>query len=151
MKECVYLNQPLFETNDPVRHLKKEKEIIDIIKAVKGDEVVVRLHPRETEKRVYKSLHIENDRAMWELICENNLSEKSILIASFSTAQFTPKMYCNKEPRLVFTYKLYDDYKEGEIEKFTLMVEKLREVYTDKERILIPKSIQDLKEAIRQC
>lgn len=139
----IYLNQPLCETPDPISHREREREIIGLLSSVKKKELAVRLHPREREKEIYRGLIKENDNSMWEIICEDEITNDHILISAFSTAQLTPKMYYNKEPNLIFTFKLYDDYTMEQREIFQELIDELRHKYNHQNRIMEPETIDE--------
>ena len=148
LPNCIYLNQPIYETPNPTVHKEREKEIIGLLCKIKRGELAVRLHPREREKEIYKGLIRENEHTMWEIICENEMTSDHTLISAFSTAQFTPKMYFGKEPNLIFTFKLYDDYTADQIEIFQELVNKLRCKYSNQSHIMEPETIEEFIKCI---
>lgn len=150
LPECIYLNQPFFESPDYLGHKEREIEIIKLLRRIKNDDWIVRLHPREKETDIYYGLFDDNEKNIWEIICEDEITDKHILISSFSTAQFTPKMYFDKEPSLVFTYKLYNDYTENQIALYQQLISKLKSKYNNQNRIKEPKTIDELITCIAQ-
>ncbi len=72
-----------------------------------------------------------------------------VLISCASTAAFNPKFMFNHEPYVIFTYRLYNTYRQIGVERDDWMADALLDAYEDKSRILIPNSIIELQEMIR--
>lgn len=120
------------------------------------DQVVYRKHPRENNYSTNWKCVDKGDN-MWELICQENIGENSVLISSFSTALFTPKLLFGKEPWLIYTHKLYKDYfiesnvmTEGLNEGINSMISNLKQSYKCPEKIICVSKIDELKEVIRK-
>lgn len=144
----IYLNQPIGELVMDDSYFNKEKEVLETLHKKLGDEISVRMHPRESDKASYKKFTLMDNTSMWEMICTEKIDNNNTLISFFSTAQFTPKMLYNKEPNLVFLYKLFDNCDSGVVRRIEALIEELRETYIEKERILIPETVDDLDEII---
>nr|MCR5598170.1 hypothetical protein [Lachnospiraceae bacterium] len=67
-----------------------------------GTEFVIRPHPRD-KNISWKSNNgvIDQVGEQWECICMDDITDDHILIGSYSTAQFTPKFYFDKEPWVI--------------------------------------------------
>ena len=63
----------------------------------------------------------------------------SLWIGAFSTAQFTPKMMFDREPTLVFLYKLYGCQFNNADE----LVERIRASYRDPQKVLVPQTKEE--------
>jgi hypothetical protein len=86
---------------------------------------------------------------LWELICARQITDNHVLISGYSTAQFSPKFLYNKEPWLIFTFKLYTGFfSDQKIESMQEVIERIRNGYENKEKLLIPKNVEELKEAL---
>lgn len=138
--KMIYLVQPIHELCD--RLLVNEE---DLIKNLISKKIVVRNHPRyEIELQDV----IQDSGNMWELEClKGKISDEHILISCFSTAQFMPKILVDCEPVLVFTYQIFLDEKELQNEKWKNiinLVDELKRMYKNPERIFVPKSMDEL-------
>lgn len=113
------------------------------------EEALIRVHPRSTSK--YRSLEVDYGENMWELECINNINDSHVLIGDFSMAQANPKMICNKEPILVFIYKLlYKNLSDSMSNYFEKQINIVYSAYTDKRKIFIPNNVKELSEIIQK-
>lgn len=141
-KKLIYLSQPTNELG--VNLENSEKEINKCLLKFKN-QVVYRRHPRDiSEKKI--NFSEDQSSSLWELICEEQLSNDSILLSICSSSQIIPKLLYNKEPWIIFTYKLYglensDVYKN----RFKPVIEMIKQIYNDKKKVLEPTSIDDLE------
>lgn len=92
----------------------------------------------DREKYIFESLYMQLPRQ----------SERT-LISCVSTTAFTPKFMFGEEPTIIFTYRLYNDYRQHPVESDDRLAEILRSSYTDKNKVLIPNSTHDLARMIR--
>lgn len=137
----VYLTQPLRETAIGEKADIIENEILSVIK----DSVVLRVHPRQ-DKEKFSCYSIDDVGNLWEIECARQLTDSHVLVSAFSTAQFTPKMLFNKEPTIVFTYELFGDFFENAED----MVQKLRTMYKNPDKIIIVKDLDELRGLLSQ-
>lgn len=135
-KRYIYLTQPFYETAVGEKARKIEKTIINSVK----EEVVVRVHPRQ-DANEYKEYFTDNISNQWELESGEQITDENVLIGTFSTAQFTPKLLFGKEPRVIFTYKLYglesNDYEES--------IERLRSLYNNPLKVIVIENLEELQ------
>lgn len=148
-QHIIYLNQPLRDMPDPDSHKQGEKQILQIINEQAGDELIIRIHPRETETEIYQGLTTENSENMWELMCNDCITEGHSLVSFFSTALFAPKLFFNKEPYLIFTFMLFQSCPDSQKNRYLQLVEKLQSEYSKKDRITVPRTVEELTDAIR--
>ena len=142
-----YLTQPLEGLFDNTEF----KNNIENILLEFQDDCFVRLHPRDFfGGKIKEKLSIDDSTGLWELICLNSITEEHILISGVSTAQLIPKLFYNIEPWLIFTYKLYKFDKRFESDYFSseLLVEKIRKEYKCKYKIMVPETLNELRENI---
>lgn len=102
-------------------------------------------HPSEME--IPQGVNLLCTNLPWELELES-LSGNATLISYFSTALITPKLLYNKEPNVIFLYKMlegYDFYKADEI------VERLRDVYSKPQKVYVPHNMNDFKKFLYEC
>lgn len=138
----VYLSAP----ND--NHIDKYWEIENrILMELNGinKSFVVRLHPRQKEAE-YEDFTLDKNRLLWELIVLQHINNRSVLIASFSTAQLVPKLLYNLEPALIFTYPLYLSDTSSEVyNRIELAVENLKRIYSEPQKIAVIHKYSELK------
>lgn len=140
-RHYIYLTQPLSETTAGEVSQEIEASILSLIK----DDSLIRVHPRQ-DKKQYSEYYTDTVDNLWELECAYHITEKHVLIGAFSTAQFSPKMLFDKEPEVIFTYKLYGNTFENADET----VEILRSMYTDPQKVIVAHNLQDLCKLITQ-
>ncbi len=102
--KIVVLTQPHLDVNTGESHDQKLYECLNDL----ADNVVVRMHPRQ--KDGFKNFKYELDATnnMWELMCSQEITDDNVLIGECSTAQFTPFIIANKQPWLIFLFKIYN-------------------------------------------
>lgn len=149
--QIIYLTQPIESTNvELVRQAHMiERTIETKLEERFSDNVLVRPHPRQFDKD-YGALTVDKRRLSWELSCSIKTSENSLLIALFSTAQIIPKILYNKEPYLMFLYKMFPENLAGTYNEIENSILRLKSVYFQKERILIPESVSEMESMISQ-
>lgn len=145
--KIVYLTQPLDE-----RKGFKEKNEIDLLKVIEdiaGVGWIVRVHPKQVWDG-YSEYKLDSYHNMWELECIHQIGDDNVLVGAFSTAQFYPKILVDKEPCLVFVYKLliHDADKDEFCIRAGQMITKLKQAYKDPERIFVPDNIVELRSAL---
>ncbi|NTK91234.1 hypothetical protein HQ677_12100 [Enterococcus faecium] len=140
INNVVYLGQPQYPyyNGDYDVSIKMiEEELMRF-----NERVIYRPHPSQNEIDHFK--HVDISRSQWEVL-SGILSEDKVLIGICSTAQFTPKYIYDKEPVLIFTLQIFDNYCPVETKVQLLeMIEDMKSIYKHKERIICPKSVQDL-------
>lgn len=144
----IYMNQPLMDFGK--EHLVYEKQIIDEITKNLKLNCIARLHPREIKTDIYSQMQIDNEGNMWELICANDITENAYIVGMFSTAQFVPKYFYNKEPYIIFTFRLYKDLDSSVLKRYETQAMQLKDLYVNKEKIIIIDSINDIKKIIEK-
>lgn len=142
----IYLSQPFLKNNFEDKNFIRRNEIFQSISKVSNGDLLLRFHPRE---KILHDLELESENTQnWELTSLNSITDSKILITSYSTAAFVPKFLYNKEPYVVFLYKLFE-YPEYEISSIETMVRKLKNVYSDKDKIIIVENIDDLDSTLK--
>lgn len=145
---CVFLT---VGNRVPQRVLEIQKKCLNAVDRSWTAPFVLREHPSSTTV-TDELAHAVPDKsgALWEMLCiDGFVSDNSILISFSSTAQITPKMLVGKEPILVFLAELLpDDFKDKRnmVETMSNAVE----MYENKERVLIPRSVEELSEVLKR-
>lgn len=117
------------------------EKIIDQTCLARSD-VIIRKHPRD--KRSYNNYNVDEGVNMWELECIKNLNNSHVLLSCCSTAQLTPKLICQKEPYLVFLYKLFLNEDSPYIKINIDVINNIRNMYSDCNKIFVPNNIEEL-------
>lgn len=141
-KKVVYLSQPLIEVHDA--RIDIEFDILNTIAQNSRDDLIVRVHPRQ-KAEIYKEYFRDEINNLWELECEKQITDEHILISAFSTAQVMPKLLRGKEPTIIFLFKIFGCYDDC-----MKIVEKMVNMYQNKEKIYIPESINELERIIKK-
>ncbi len=131
----VYLTQPLAETAAGGDAAATERSILEKF----GNDTVIRVHPRQ-DTQTYAAHTLDTYRNMWELECARQITDDHTLVGAFSTAQFIPKMLYDKEPTVIFLYKLFGNA----FENADVMIDTLRGMYTHPEKIVVAESLEEL-------
>lgn len=97
-------------------------------------------HPRYDNNCEYDFETMSN-KNIWELyVCNTPDFNNKCLIAVHSTAVFSPKILFDKEPFIILLYKLLDHPYKG----LDYFIKKFTELYEDREKIMIPKTLEEL-------
>ena len=126
---------------------RKCKSLVDrSMKALKGARFIYRVHPiEEIDNKFYDNFcTLDECKNMWEIECQNSLTDDHILMSFFSTASFTPKLLYGKEPYLIFLDNMtgYEFLNAGDF------IYGLKSLYRDPKKIMQPKSEGELFEII---
>ena len=106
------------------------------------DDVIFRPHPAEKEYERYLDIALDKYNNQWELECFYNLTDEHIIINFFSTTAVTPKLLFDKEPVVIFLYKL-SNYGKELVDKYDEFINELKNMYRNKSRVIV---INDLRE-----
>lgn len=155
--QFVYLGAPFFglkdlmvNSNDGGDNFEERCEIImkSAISATKKTKFIYRQHPIEKiDESYYKNNCIfDTHHNMWEIECQNTITDNHIIVSFFSTASFTPKMLFGKEPYVIFLYKTLG------IEFFNAnkLVNSLQSLYNNPKKIILVEDLDQLKRVIEE-
>ncbi|MGN0414032.1 MAG: hypothetical protein ACI4FX_00900 [Agathobacter sp.] len=144
----VYLTQPNDDHNSLVDEV--DQEIYQNLFEINPD-CIIRKHPRDNSCVPEKFKQVDPGIDMWELICQDCISGNHVLIGQYSTAQIACKMMYDKEPIIIFTYLLYKNARDAEkISNITSAVERIRNSYRDKDRVIVIHDIEELRQIVSQ-
>lgn len=145
-RRFIYLTQPVEKDTGNQTDKNTISQILSLFKCLSGN-LIIRLHPRDNKIEYSKySLMIDSSKANWELISASEITDNHILISKNSTAALIPKLLYDKEPVLIFTYRLYSAF-HG-LNEFELLIKKLKSAYSDGNRIIVIKDFKELKKRI---
>ena len=134
----------------------KSTQILEAIVNAGGDEnVIAKVHQNQTthaqrfagkfEDRIY----VDRDKYIFEgLYVQTKNRNNKALISCISTAAINPKFMFDEEPYVIFTYRLYDGYRQCGVERDDWMAKALIDAYEDKSKVMIPNSVYELEEMI---
>lgn len=135
----------------PMERIKEYNgfDLYGFMAELKGKECLLRYHPCSKQTPL-ENIDIDRLNNSWELECVDEITDNHVLVGYYSTSQLMPKIIADKEPYVIFTYKLMTT-KEGEYrfsgyEEFISLV---KDKYRDKNKIFIPNDINDLINVIR--
>ena len=134
-------------SNRILRNLIQESCPQEIITKVHtGDPVHAQEFAKELENRIF----VDRQVYVFEgLYAQLDKAENMVLISCASTAAINPKFMFNQEPYVIFTYRLYDTYRQCGIERDDWIASALKDAYEDKARVMIPNTMQELRNMIR--
>ena len=146
--KVVYITQPMEEWDGYSK--EQEEEILGLVAETFGDRAIGRVHPRQQLESL-KGIPVCGIQNLWELECFNQINEDNILIGGFSTAQLTPKLFCDKEPVVIFTLKLtVPGAKKDRQEKILRLIEGFRRSYRDPGRVFLPETMEELAALLKE-
>lgn len=125
---------------------KNEHEVLAAI-SISGLHAQFRPHPRKLDfSDVPDSFDIDQQRDFWEASWMLGIyDEHTALIGAGSTALLTPKIMFDKEPFVIFTHRLVNDGFDNNSEE---SYEDILDRYTNKYRVIAPKTINELEDAL---
>ena len=146
----VYLTNPDdfgLNSNNRTSLLSVQEVLSDVCNS-KEMTLIRRKHPRELSNDTPISVDFTEDNTnnMWEMLCRYEISDQHILVALFSTAQFTPCMLFGKEPWIIFLYEIAQNGISEEIRNnMNNVVNTLKQHYNSPEKIIVPTTIDELR------
>ena len=143
------MDKPAYKGVDQFRILA------DLEKVAERSDIMVRVHPRD-QSGIYEEKGFSEDPNTgipWEeLLLYHDFSD-NILVTSFSTAVFSPKIICNQEPKVLFlkTALLEKNNQENrDMDSFDRFASGVKEMYCDPSRICIPRTRNEMLEQLRE-
>lgn len=105
-------------------------------------------HPRNKVDNIYcYDECIKNQ--IWELkILNMNNIDNICLISPYSTACLTPNILYGMEPYVILTYNMISDSDITSKKNFRSLVEKMKENYKDKNKIMVPMNIDEYRKCL---
>lgn len=119
----------------------KMDELLDTLKQSLADHFIIKPHPRENKRKEGFRYWSEGGNHGFEVDCCNHDFTNHILITISSTAVFIPKMIFDQEPAVILLYKLFDFTKGWDETGF---VDRFRNTYRTKQKVMIPESFEQL-------
>ena len=147
--EVIFLTQPFDESYH--YNCETERKILELLQELFGERFLVRIHPGQ-KPGGYDNFCTDKINNMWELECLEQLSDNNILIGTYSTAQIFPKLLLDKEPYIIFLYKLlFDNAQYNNCCKAAdSLIPSLIKAYQHKEKIFVPKTFKELVNVLKE-
>lgn len=113
-------------------------------------ECLLRPHPRMHNSFAnYENIRVDENTDIWELSCDNQVTDDTILIGMYSSAQIMPKILYGTEPKLIFLYNLYSDiYSREDLAAISSAVKMITGLYHDKNKICVPEDFTEFQRII---
>lgn len=135
----------LNNSNEPY---KIQNRILEMFALEFGEEdIIIKLHPRARQTSIYDKFSAFKSNIPWELFLLNQEMDDKIFVSITSTACLTPKLIFDKEPIVIFLYNLIPTEGYEIIDKY---IRKVKEIYRDPDKVLIPKTLEELKHALKK-
>ena len=153
-KRIIFFDNPMDKPE--YKDVDQFRILADMEKATGRSNIMVRVHPRDRsgvfEERGYAE--DANTTIPWEeLLLYQDFSDR-ILVTTFSTAVFSPKIICGQEPRVIFLKRALlgdnQDGNEGKMDSFDRFAGGVREMYDDPTRICIPMTMDEMLEQLEE-
>ena len=141
----VYLTQPYEELGASIR---KNANLIENVIQPYRQNCVIRIHPRDM-KANFPDNRLDRGETLWELICENEITDSHVLLCLCSSAAVMPKVLFDKEPWIIFAYRLFSGMEERiEREHFNPLISIIKSSYRDKQKVIVPETANELQAAL---
>lgn len=135
---------------------QRSVEILDsVLTSSFNKQVVAKIHMGNTAhaenfaKSYEDTIFVDRNVYIFEaLYAQLRDPSDKVLVSCASTATINPKFMFGEEPYVIFTYRLYNTYRQIGIERDDWIANALLDAYEDKSRVLIPNSMQELKDMI---
>ena len=144
------LKDLMVNPNESPDDLEKKCKIIikNAMKVLSENKFIYRPHPIEIiDKDFYKdNCKFDVFNNMWEIECQNTITDNHILVSFFSTAAFTPKILYGKEPYVVVLYNMLG------VEFFNAdkLVSNMKSLYSNPEKVILVDNIDELLSIIEK-
>lgn len=119
--------------------------------------VIAKIHTGNTNHAVNfaksheKKIYVDRDKYIFEgLYMQLPNRGKKVFVSCVSTASIYPKFMFNEEPYVIFTYRLYNTYKQVGVERDDWMSQAVIDAYEDKSKVMIPNSMYELKQMLKR-
>lgn len=138
------LAQNLGGNEKKIFQLYVSEKLKDVYSILSSENFLYKTHPNEVLNGIRNRFNIYHTNLPWELNI-NSCGDRNILISVFSTAAITPKILYNKEPRVIFLFRLLQPYLFFQAEE---LLTRVRNSYKDKDRVVAPRTIKELSEIL---
>ncbi len=135
-KDILWFSQSMYD----------DHEVLDRLKEYRND-VLYCPHPRYPDAN--KDFQTAKSGQIWEIKALNmDEIDDTCLVSINSTALFNPKLLFDEEPYLIFVYKLVKLFYDYSLFEETIL--RFREEYRDKEKVMIPETVEELDACLKK-
>ena len=153
-KRIIFFDNPMDKPE--YKGVDQFRILADMEKATGRSNIMVRVHPRDQsgvfEERGYTE--DANTSIPWEEILLHQDISDNILVTTFSTAVFSPKIICGQEPRVIFLKRALlennGSESEGKMDSFDRFAMGVKEMYRDPSRVFIPRTLDEMIAQLRE-
>lgn len=153
-RKAIYLST--FST-EGARFDQQSESMLSMMESVFGcSRVIAKIHTGNTHhvttfaKKHENAIFMDREKYIFEgMYMQLPEREKKVLVSCISTAAIYPKFMFNDEPYIIFTFRLYDTYRQSGVERDDWMSQAVIDAYEDKSKIMIPNSMLELKQMLR--
>lgn len=127
-----------------------------LIETVGNRNVIIKTHSSSTNHRLHfaeqwnSRVFIDREVYIFEALCSTIDLENKVLISRGSSVAMNVKALFNMEPYVILTYRLYPYYHQYGEETLDGYVERLRKLYTNKEKIFVPNSELEMIKILKE-
>lgn len=137
--KVIFLGQPI-EDSRKSEVFKRMSNILD----ANNIDWVYRKHPRETDTEVKNEI----SEGSWEEVClSGSCGDNTLLISVNSSALISPKLLTGAEPKIIYLYKFLPSNPQTD-KKMDELIERIRAIYSDKTRVIVPVEWREFEQAI---
>ena len=119
-------------------------DLYNFMANLKGKECLLRYHPCSSQIPM-ENIDVDMLNNSWELECIDEIGDNHVLIGYYSTSQLMPKILMDKEPYVIFTYRLMTS-KAGEyrFSSYEELINLVKNKYKNKNKVFIPSNENEL-------
>ena len=96
----------------------------------------------------YPNIIIDEGNYLLEALYASLILDEKVFITRDSSSVLYPKYMFGNEPTVIFTYRLYEDYYRQNADVLDGLSRNLLSIYSDKSKIFVPKTIDELKDIL---
>ncbi len=123
------------------------KNIVKLIVDELGD-VVIKKHPRDLTAEEKNYSYIKQGGS-FENYCYTNDMNNKVIISSYSTGTFAPKLFFDQEPVVILLYNILETYYKDAFQAAGLFAQ-YKMMYRNPQRVFIPNDINELKRILQR-
>ncbi len=155
--KCIFLDEGFNRPELTDRFGDFEEDILErIMRVLPKEDVVIKMHPRTNGYDTKTGVAAVYTKFPFEILPAHVDLNNRVIVSALSTAMLTSKFLYDQEPYLVFTYPLMMDVlrvivpDKKMLEASIRLMEGVRTIYRDKDKVFAPKTLDELEEAFAQ-
>lgn len=147
-----------YSLGDPSFERQSEHFLENIIQSSRAQNVICKVHTHASShaekfaKELESLIFVDRERYIFEgLYAQLPNKDRKVIVSCVSTTAMNPKFMFGEEPYVIFTYRLYDGYRQRPVKSDDLLSGILLDAYKNKSRIMIPNSEYELESMVRRA